>query len=61
MDITDEQLEELTTDELETLQWRAQDIITRRVEFRGLPTQIRDLTARYIALGGDPADLDAPA
>lgn len=51
------ELEPLTDDELDTLR---RDVITeqeRRQAIATIPAQIVELTAKYLAGGGDPEDL----
>lgn len=47
----------LTPDELDALRVNVQTEQERRARLALIPTQIAELTARYIEDGGDPADL----
>lgn len=50
----------LTDDDLDALRVDVLNEQERRARLASIPVQISDLAARYIADGGDPADLQIP-
>ncbi|UNX54072.1 hypothetical protein MF406_14135 [Georgenia sp. TF02-10] len=52
-------LKALTDDDLNALRVEVLTEQERRADLAGIPQQVADLTARFVAGGGDPADLTA--